>query len=96
MQAGGVGFTGGAPVGSQHYAQGALPQLTPRLLQLMERQDEHDDPSEWNVSKAGCCCLEGGKTVQREACHSIYREQIIGGQSVGYCQGGSGGVPGYR
>lgn len=53
-----VAFTDGTPTGSQHYARGALQQLAPRLLQLMERQEEHEDPSEWSVSKAACCCLD--------------------------------------
>ena len=58
MQAEELNFTQGQPANSQHYAQGALAQLVPRLLELMERQDEDDDPSEWTVSKAACCCLD--------------------------------------
>lgn len=49
---------GEAPPASSHrYSQGALPYITPILLELMARQEESDDSEEWNVSKAASVCL---------------------------------------
>ena len=51
---------GGTPKADQickYYAQGAHTHLLPILLTLMEKQDEHDDADEWNVSKAAHVCL---------------------------------------
>lgn len=42
---------------SKHFAQIALPEILPIILQLLTRQEEDADEDEWNVSMAAGTCL---------------------------------------
>lgn len=42
---------------SKHYAQQALPSLVPVLVEMLARQDEHDDTEEWKPCKSAGVCL---------------------------------------
>ena len=42
---------------SRFYAKGALQYLTPLLLQILSKQEEHDDEEDWSPHKAAGVCL---------------------------------------
>ncbi|KAF8658436.1 hypothetical protein AX16_001987 [Volvariella volvacea WC 439] len=42
---------------SRYFAKIALPEIVPKLLQLLTKQDEDADEDEWNVSMAAGTCL---------------------------------------
>lgn len=42
---------------SRFYAKGALPHLTPILLEILTKQEEHDDDEDWTPHKAAGVCL---------------------------------------
>ena len=65
---------GQAPAASsKYYCQGALPFIAPILLELMAKQDENDDPDEWNVSKAASVCL----SLAAQATHDEILKYVV-------------------